>query len=497
MDDKENNNSETSRDPWAEEFFGNVVNGTEEKPKNPGIYGRFDAEKGEEIKEDTGNGEASETENPEAENTVPEDEGEEFPEEEAGFERSVKGDRTVVAVFVIGIVLLILLGGLCGFFIGRIVSKTGSSNGKSSLEGGGFTEKGASSEQLMKLEEIFKFISDNYYLETNADELLEGAVIGMVDSINDPYGRYKRPGKMEDYKDFINGKYTGIGTAVEKTEGGFKVTGVEKGSPADTAGIKVSDIIVTIDGSDISSATESEIEGILSKENATLSIGVKSEDGGMKTVSVSTEKLTRRIVEGRDLGDGIVYIRIDQFTPSAPSEFAAMLESLRTEDTKALVLDLRDNPGGYVEDAAEIADMLLPEGVIATAKERDGTTVETYTSDEKNLGLKLCVLVNKNTASAAELVTGAVADFKAGTVIGEKTYGKAVGQIMISFPHDGSGLTLSAFRYYTPSGKCIDGIGIEPDVKVQPGEGYENKKASEIPFEDDLQLQEALKVLAG
>ena len=493
-ENKENKNGELDRDTWADAFFDGVVNGGEEKPKNPGIYGQFDAEKGEETVNDETDAEAP-AENEGTSQTETEKDGDnDGDSSDSGKEKLSRSDRTTVAVFVIGMVLLILLGVLCGYFIGRIVSKTKESSGGATS--GEFGKQGASIEQIEKLQEVFKFISENYYLKTDPDELLEGAVTGMVESIKDPYGRYHRPGKMDEYISFVDGKYTGIGTVVKKVEGGFKVTDVESGSSADKAGIKKSDLIVKIDGEETASMTENEVQSLLSKADTTFSLVLKTESGEEKTVSVTTQKLTKHVVEGRSLGDGIIYIRIDQFTHEAPSEFAAMLSSLKTEDAKALVLDLRDNPGGYVEDAAKIADMILPEGIIATAKDKNDVTVETYNSDKNELGLKLVVLVNGNSASAAELVTGAIANFKAGTVVGEKTFGKAVGQIMKTFEHDGSGLTLSAFRYFTPSGDCIDGIGIMPDVFVSPEEEYVGKKAADIPFEHDAQLQEALKVLA-
>lgn len=495
-DGRENKIEDADRDTWADEFFAGVINGEEEKPKNPGLYGQFDLDAGN---DERGGAEQAPLIN--AEPVMPEagpSEDSEAPETHD--EKPDRDEKTTVALFAVGIVILILLGILCGFFIGRAVTraKAGSSSKESqkSGEASAFSEKGASAKQIEKLEEIFNFISENYYKQTDPDELLEGAVAGMVASIDDPYGKYYRPGKMDPYRDYIDGKYTGIGVTVTAVEEGFNVTSVEAGSPAAGAGIAVGDIIIEIDDEKLAGKSVADVEGILSKKEATFSIVLLTTDGE-KTVTCSTDKLTKHIVSGSDLGNGIIYIRIEQFTPDAPSEFEKVLGELKNENTRGLVIDLRDNPGGYVGDAVKIADMLLPEGVISVAKNRSGEVVETYKSDKNAAGLKMAVLVNGYTASAAELVAGAIRDFNAGTVVGETTYGKALGQVLKTFDHDGSGLSLSAYRYYTPSGECIDGVGITPAVIVEPEEAYKDQRVSAIPFENDAQLKAAIDLFEG
>lgn len=472
------------KDPWAESFFAGVVNDDAQKPKAPGLYGQFDSDEQDEMGAGIPGAPAEDPAEAEAEDRDDIDESSELTKE----------DKTTISIVVIGALLILVLLILCIVFIVQIASRS-KQTGQNAVNVV-FEKYGAGSDQIEKFAEIFTFISDNYYMETDPDELLEGAVAGMAASINDPYGSYHRPGKMDSFEDYVNGSYTGIGTLMESSEDGFLIKEVEDGSPAKSAGLVAGDIITEINGEKTAGKTLQDIENILSQTDATFSFLVRNGET-VRAVSCSTVKLKRHVVSGEDLGSGIIYIRIDQFTPEATEEFNETLAGLKTNATKGLILDLRDNPGGYVDQAVNIADVLLPEGVIAVAKDRNGNEIETYRSKPGSIGLPLVLLVNSGTASASELLTGAVRDMKAATVIGTKTYGKAVGQIMKSFEHDGSGISLSAYKYYTPSGECVDGTGITPDIILDTAAEFSGTRAADIPRESDVQLIEAVRVLGG
>ncbi len=184
------------------------------------------------------------------------------------------------------------------------------------------------------------------------------------------------------------------------------------------------------------------------------------------------------------LDNGVKYVKINQFVGGTADEFKAALEK-DSKGTKGVIIDLRGNPGGYADESIAVADMILKEGVIATSRDRDGKIVRTEKSDENGLSVPVVLLVNGGTASAAELVTGAVRDFKAGEIVGERTYGKALAQITKNFEYDGTGIVLSAYTYFTPSGECIDKVGIEPTVKL----------SDDPETAEDEQLLEAVRII--
>ncbi len=486
----DNRKDDIERDAWADAFFSDVVK-KEERQARPVLYGQFEDEgpdAGAVGPEGGDNRDIGETESAEPASDGSVDGG---PDKNSGDLTS--DEKTTIALVAVGIVLLILIILLCGIFIGKLANRVKENDGKSS-ESAAFESRGASQEQIKKLEEIFEFIYDNYYLETDPNELIEGAVAGMAAVIEDPYGSYYRPGKMNSFLDYVRGRHTGIGTYLESNGEGFLVTEVERGSPAESAGISPGDMIVEIDGEKTAGLDEGAAESFFSRPDSTFTIVIKSGEE-YRTVTCSNEKLKKKAVFGEDLGSGIIYIRITQFGDGVKKDFEEVLGGLKTENVRGLILDLRDNPGGYVAEAVGVADILLPEGVVSVSRNRSGEVVETYSSKKGSAGLEIAVIVNGGTASAAELLTGAIRDFGAGKVIGVRTYGKAVGQIMKTFDHDGSGISLSAYRFYTPSGDCIEGEGITPDETVLPYEGFEQAKASDLSHENDAQLRAALLML--
>lgn len=191
------------------------------------------------------------------------------------------------------------------------------------------------------------------------------------------------------------------------------------------------------------------------------------------------------VVSSKELDNYIKYVKIDRFSEGSSEAFRNEMTKLSETATDGIIIDLRGNPGGYADEAIAIADIILPKGTTATAIDRDGNTVRTAESDENEINVPVVLLVNGNTASAAELLTGAFRDFKKGDIIGTKTYGKALAQIRITFESDNSGIVLSTYKYLTPSGECIDGVGITPTIEV------EDDSETEV----DEQLEIAIQVL--
>ncbi|MBO7399190.1 MAG: PDZ domain-containing protein [Clostridia bacterium] len=423
--------------------------------------------------------------------TEPETEPDNEPETDADADK--KRRRITIAIIAILLAVLLFLVGLCGYYIGRISSRVSTKKAATGYSVD-FTEQGLDDEQTAKLQSVYRFIIDNYYTDVDPNELIEGAVRGMAESINDPYGSYYRPGKMSDYTDFIDGSYNGIGMTVKTVDGSIIVTEVAEDSPASRAGIVPGDIVKAVNGKSAEGVPLSELRDELSKTGAEIVLTIENE-GVTRDVRCTVEKIIKKTVSTRDLGGGLKYIRITQFIGGTAEEFRKALLEITEDGADGLIIDLRGNPGGYVSEAAEISDILLPEGTIAVSKKRDGTVVSTLTSDANGVKVPMVMLVNGGTASASELLAGAFRDFKAGTIVGSHTYGKALAQINLTFESDGSGIVLSTHRYFTPSGECIDGVGIEPDVTVLPAEEYKNTDPDNIPEGEDAVLNMAIEIL--
>ena len=454
------------RDGRTDEFFGRILDNGEDKREKVLLYGEF----------------------ADTEENLPETEPEPVKEPD----NSQRNDTIPFWAFCVGVIIMAALAVLCGIFIGRIIER----NRKSSVAVSGSYISGSASEaEISKLNDAYNFILENFYEELDPDELLEGAIKGMVDSLDDPYSNYWKKETYESYENQLEGVSCGIGVTVDFLQDRLEVQSVVSGSAANKAGIATGDIITKINGKNISEMTQLEVQTATGTLDTEIVLTLTQADGSEKTVTCITETYKVETVSWQDLGEGIKHIIIDRFSTGTADEFTAALKEALETETAGIIIDLRGNPGGYVSEATAVADIILHEGIIAYSKDKTGKIVTQYESDENGLDCPLAVLVNGNTASAAELLTGAVKDLNEGIIVGTKTYGKAHAQILKSFESDGSGMVLTAYTYYTPSGACIHGAGIEPDVPVEIGSEYAGAAAKNIPFEADTQLKKAISLL--
>ncbi|MBO4327098.1 MAG: S41 family peptidase [Clostridia bacterium] len=349
--------------------------------------------------------------------------------------------------------------------------------------------------KVAKLQDIIDFIGSEFALEYSSDELVEGAIDGLVDALGDRYSYYIQPGDYDSYNEYITGTYSGIGISTTFTDDGMVVSDVFEGTPAKEAGITVGELITHINGVKIDSTSSSQVSSMLGQEGVIVKLTVVDLDGITREVEMKTAVINRQSVYGVGFEDGVYYIRISQFDSDTGDEFNQMLSVAKTAGMKALVLDLRGNPGGYERQADMVADAILGEGLIAYSEDKNGTRASEAMSDANEIDVPIVLLVNANTASASELVAGAFRDFKKGTIVGKKTFGKAIGQISRSYSEDGSGVVLTVATYFTPSGECIHGVGITPDTEVSLAEGYENMTPDKIPAGEDAQLDKALELV--
>lgn len=318
-----------------------------------------------------------------------------------------------------------------------------------------------------------KNIIVNNYVEKLSNEQItkmeDAAINAMVESLNDPYSRYLNAEGYKDYEESNEEEYTGIGISVsfDFNENTMTVTAPYEGSPAQKAGVLPGDIITEVDGVKVTSETYNDIiEHIRSGEKGeSVAFKIKRGDANLN-ISVERDTIIVETVTHKMLEDSIGYIRISQFIDHTTEDFEAALKDLEEREMKGLIIDLRSNPGGYAHAVLSITDMLLPKGTIAYLEDNQGRR-QYFESDARCVNVPMAILINRGTASASELLAGSVKAYELGTVIGEKSFGKAVGQSPYTLIPSKTAIYLTNARYFTPKGECIDKLGIEPDIKVE------------------------------
>ncbi|WP_099189965.1 S41 family peptidase [Tepidibacter mesophilus] len=318
-----------------------------------------------------------------------------------------------------------------------------------------------------KLYSLEKVIDDNYYTDVDEGNLVDGSIKGLFEGLNDPYSQYMNKKEFERFMENTEGSFSGIGVIITPGEDGYiTVVSPIEDSPGFKAGIKSEDKIIKVNGEDV---TAKEMDKAISmmKGKAGTEVEITILRNGKETINmkIKREEIRLKTVKSQILEDNIGYIRITQFDEKTADEFKTHLNQLQDKDIKGLIIDLRDNPGGLLDKCQEITDKLIGEGTIVYTKDRNGKT-KYYNSDKNKIDVPLAVLVNKGSASASEILSGAVRDNKAGTLIGTTTFGKGLVQTVRSL-NDGSGFKLTVSQYFTPNGEYIHGKGITPDIVVE------------------------------
>lgn len=347
-----------------------------------------------------------------------------------------------------------------------------------------------------KLNEIDKIVDEYFIDDVDKEKLKTQAVKAYVAAIEDEYTEYYTPEQYLELTSDISGNYKGIGVEVTVTEDNLiTIIDAYDKSPAGKAGIKPKDKIIKVNGTDVNGDNYDLAIDMMRGvgkfgENDEMLLTIKRGDTTFET-KAKREHVVSQTVKSILLENDIGYIRLSQFAESSAKDFEKALNSLKTEGAKSLIIDLRNNPGGMLSSVVEIADLLLPEGKILTIKGKNGPKDE-YMSLEGEVDMPMCVLVNGMSASASEVLAGALKDHDKAVIIGEKTYGKGVVQSIFELDDD-SALKLTTSRYYTPSGKSLDKKGIEPDIEVKMPL---TKSLGLYEKEEDIQLQRAIKELS-
>lgn len=343
-----------------------------------------------------------------------------------------------------------------------------------------------------------KIIKSSYYKDVDDATLYKGALQGMMASLNDQYSWFVDEGSYKELTQDLGGKYTGIGVNVTLDTEDDLITVVSpiEDTPAFKAGIAAGDKIISVNGTPVSKSNYQEAISMMRGSGNDVGDEIKltirrAATGADEEMTLKREEITLKTVKYKMLDDKVGYIRITSFDENTGEEFTSALTEL--SGMKGLVIDLRNNGGGMLEPTLKIADSLLPEGLITYFEYRNGEKTE-YKSDADYLDIPLAVLINGSSASASEVLSGAIRDHSRGTLIGEKSFGKGIVQSILPFMKTKNGETaiyITTSRYFTPSGECIHGQGISPDIQVPMPEEYANMSFDELTLDQDAQLEAA------
>lgn len=371
--------------------------------------------------------------------------------------------KTIIAVLLIAIISSISTLGLIYYALG-------------------FNEQGFSN--LMRFITAYRFIETKYVNDTDDVKLIDGAIDGMVKSLNDPHSNYLSPKMYKTLMEQTEGSFAGIGVVMGMdNEQKIHIVGIMENSPGQKAGLQEGDEILAVDGVPVTQMAFDEVAAHVRGQAGTDVVLTIMRDNTNQDITITRDNIKLKTVGHKMLDNNIGYIQIVSFSEDTTNEFNEAYNDLKNQGMKALVLDLRNNPGGLLTTCVEIAKKLVPKGEIVSIVDKQRNK-ETYSSSLEAPEYPLAVLINKNSASASEILSGAIQDTKAGTIIGNTSYGKgSVQTILPMFEDDAVKLTIA--KYYTPSGRSIDGTGITPDIEINLDENATS----------DTQLNKALEVL--
>ena len=345
---------------------------------------------------------------------------------------------------------------------------------------------------LEKMQNVMELIHRRFYLDEVTDEqLLDGMYKGMVAALEDPFSEYYTVEELQKLLSDTSGVYYGIGAyvSIDQTYNMTKVSGVIAGSPAEEAKLRANDIIYEIDGVSTYEMSLDEAVKLIKGDEGTETVLTIIRDGETLKVPIIRRKVESPTVNSEMLSQDMGYLQIVQFDDVTPGQFKLALDGLKEQGMKGLILDLRANPGGTLDGVVDIAGQILPEGLIVYTEDKEGKRNEYYSDGKGELQIPIVVLVDMNTASAAEILSGAIQDYEKGTLIGTTTYGKGIVQSVISLPDD-SAVKITVSAYYTPKGRNIHKLGIEPDIVCEfDADAYYGEEAF------DNQLEKAKEVL--
>lgn len=393
-------------------------------------------------------------------------------------------------------IMLILLTAFVTFMITAFSMYTYFNNSETTLTdlSSGFSTDSSLEKYLKKVRNVI----NKYYLwneDIDEEKLETGAVEGYVAALGDAYTEYIPADEMEEYTENITGNFVGIGIYMiaDEESGRVVVYYPIPESPAESAGIQAGDLIISVDGTEYTAEDFDNIADYIKGEEGTTVNIVIERNGERHSFDIVREKINTNPIIIEMLENNIGYLKLPSFDEGTAEDFKAKVEELQTEGAQKLIIDLRNNGGGIVEEATDIADLLLERGktIISTVDNQEQKEV-TFSEKDPTFTMPVIVLVNENSASASEILACSLQDNERATIVGTKTFGKGIIQTLLSLT-DGSGLKITTEEYYTPKGTTIHNVGITPDEVVELPDTITSIYA--VKREEDTQLQKAMELL--
>ena len=348
---------------------------------------------------------------------------------------------------------------------------------------------------VKKLIMLKGFLQENYYQPVDEETLMEGSIKGMFNSIGDPYTIYMNPSEYDSFMVDTEGSFGGIGIQVTVDENGLiTIIAPIEDTPGERAGLKSGDKVIKVDGEDVINKDLNDVVSKMkgnpgTKVNLTI-VREGREDYLEKEIVREIIKL--KTVKSELIEEDIGYIRISMFDRNTSKDFDDHLKTLENKDINGLIIDLRNNPGGLLQEVVKISDRILGKQTIVYTEDREGNRKNSYSDEKNKLHIPLVLLVDGGSASASEILAGAVKDSNSGTLVGTTTFGKGIVQNVEDLS-DGSGIKYTSSEYFTPNGINIHGVGIKPDVIVKIPEKLSEK--TKIELKEDPQFLKALETL--
>ena len=394
-------------------------------------------------------------------------------------------------------VMLVILTAFLTFIFTTIylTNKYNLSDGKQTISS--LFYNSSSDDKLTKSLNSIKSLLKKYYLnDIDEEKAINGAIEGYVSALGDKYTEYIPKDEMEEYTQNLMGNYVGIGIYMTKNtkDNTIVVISPIKYSPAEEAGILPGDIITKIDGVEYNGdSMDAAANNIKGEEGSTVKLEIQRGQE-IKTFEITRKKITTNPVVAEKLENNIGYLEVSSFDENTAENFKAKYEELKPQGITSLIIDLRNNGGGLVEETLKIADYIVPKDKeLLVTVDKDGKEKVEKSKEDVLIDMPIVVLVNKNSASSSEILAGALKDLNEATIVGNTTYGKGVIQQLLQLK-DGSGLKVTVEEYYTPNRTKINGVGIEPNEKVDLPSSVENPLA--VERKDDTQLQKAIELLS-
>lgn len=405
-----------------------------------------------------------------------------------------KNNKYKKSLIIIGIVIVFIFSNIMFFYIGNVFAFNGLSLKSVSKD---VAKDLGDIKDVKKYDLLFQVrdaLLAKYDGEIDDDILLEAAIKGMTQSLNDPYTIFMN---SDEYKSFVEqseGHFVGIGAQLGIKDDKVTVVAPIEGSPAEEAGLKSGDVILKVDGKDITEPNvEKTISMIKGEQGKPVTLTVARASSQSLDITIIRDVIKMISVKGEVLDGDIGYIQISSFDEDVARNFKEKIIELKNQGMKGMILDLRGNPGGFLGEAVNVASQFIPKGKVVTY------TIDKYDNKQESNsvggeaeGMPLVILIDGGSASASEVVTGALRDYGAGTTIGTTSFGKGVVQQLIEFKDGNGGLKVTTSKYYTPNGENIHKVGIKPDIEVTIPEEILSK---EYDRSIDPQFNKALEAI--